>query len=224
MTIRSDTPQVNYGLQEDYKRLYYSDPMAALKVPVSIMGGYGIIKMGTAMSLNGSAAGQRGKLFPYDPSAAPTGTLNRQAAAFLVADSGTTATVLYVTLEDSYKFAIGDDLFIEDDTTTAENLGAVTAIDRTTYANRAAITVSTATGGTSFTTARFAYLAVEGYTTCVGILEKTVDAGIIVSAKGALATLILGNCVLYNGSLTNFDAAALTDLSGTAFGQYTYIK
>lgn len=219
-----DTPQVNYGLQTDYKKLYYSDPMAALKVPVSIMAGYGKLEQGTALALNGSAVGQKGKLFPYDPDAAPTGTIVRPAAAFLVTDSGTSSNILYTTLDDSYKFEVGDDVFIEDDTTAAENLGAITAIDRTTYTNRAKITVTTNYGGTSFTTARFAYLAVEGYTTCVGILEKTVDTGTGTSAKGAIATMILGNCVLYSGMLTNFDSAAKTDLSAGTFGQYTYIR
>lgn len=219
-----DIPQINYGLQTDYKRLYYSEPEAALKVPVTIMAGYGKLEQGTALALNGSAGGQKGKVFPYDPDAAPTGKLVRPAAAFLVTDSGTTSNVLYTTLEDSYKFEVGDDVFIEDDTTAAENLGAITAIDRTTYTNRAKITVTTNYGGTSFTTARFAYLAVEGYTTCVGILEVTRDTGTGALAKGAVATMILGNCVLYNGMLTNVDSAALSDISGATYGQYIYIR
>lgn len=220
----SDTPNVIYGLQTDYKRLYYSEPEAALKVPITIMAGYGKLEQGSALALNGSAGGQKGKVFPYDPSAVPTGTIVRPAAAFLVTDSGTASNVLYTTLDDSYKFEVGDDIYIEDDTTAPENLGAITAIDRTTYTNRAKITVTTNYGGTSFTTARFAYLAVEGYTTCVGILEKTVDTGTGVLAKGALATMILGNCVLYNGMLTNFDAAAIADLSAGSYGQYVYIR
>jgi len=219
-----DIPQVIYGEQSDYKTLYYSDPMAALRVPVTLMAGYGLVEQGTALALNGSAAGQKGKHFPYDPDAAPDGIVLRPGSAPLVTDSGATATELYVTIEDSYKFEVGDDVYIEDDTTAAENLGAITAIDRTTYSNRAKITVTTATGGTSFTTARFAYLAVEGYTTCVGILEKTVDCGLGVNARGAIATMIISNCVLYNGMLTNVDSAALTDLSGTSYGQYILIK
>jgi hypothetical protein len=219
-----DAPQINYGLQTDYKRLYYSEPEAALKVPVTLMAGYGVLEQGTALALNGSAGGQKAKVFPYDPNAAPTGQLVRPAAAFLVTDSGTSSNILYTTLDDSYKFEVGDDVFIEDDTTGAENLGAITAIDRTTYTNRAKITVTTNYGGTSFLTSRFAYLAVEGYTTCVGILEKTVDTGTGTLAKGALATMILGNCVLYSGMLTNFDSAAISDLSAGSFGQYVYIK
>lgn len=217
-----DIPQVNHGLQTDYKRLYYSDPMAALKVPVTIMPGYGKLEQGTALALNGSAAGQKGQVFPYDPDSAPTGKLVRPAAAWLVNDSGTVTTI-YTTLEDSYKFKVGDDLVVLDDDSNPDTLNAVVSIDRTTYTNRAAIVVTSAPGE-DFTVVDFAYLVVEGYDTCVGILEKTVDTGVGVLAKGALATMILGNCVLYKGMLTNFDAAAIADLSAGSFGQYVYIR
>jgi len=221
-----DTPTIIYGSQSDYKKLYYSDPSAALKIPVTLMAGFGVVEQGTALALNGSAAttGNIGRHFPYDLAAVPTGAESTCGRIYLVQNSGTTATVLYTTINDSYRLAVGDDVFIRDNTTTAENLGAITAIDRSTYSHMAAVTVTTATGGTSFTTARFAYLAVEGYATCVGILEKTVDTGTGVNAKGALSTMILGNCVLYTGMLTNVDSYALTDISGAAYGSYTYIK
>jgi len=225
----SDTPHVLYGAQQDYKRLYYSEEMAALKVPISIMAGYGVLKMGTALARNISAAGSVGKHVPYNPTTF-TGAENHPGRAYLVADSGTTATDLYVTLDDSYKFAVGDDVIINDDTTTAESLGAITAIDRTTEQHRAKITVTTATGGASFTTARKANIFVEAgvstnnYSDGTGILEKSVDTGTGVNAKGADATMILGNCVLYTGMLTNVDAAFFVDVSGATYGNYTYIR
>lgn len=215
-----DTPGFVFGGQDDYRRLYFSDHMAARKVPVSIMAGYGEIRMGTAMAKNGSAAGSIGKLIPYDPSSV-TGAEVGTARAYLVQDSGTTATILYIPIADAYKFAAGDDVYINDDTTTLEQLGVITAIDVTTYTHMAAVTVTTATGGVSFTTATFAYLAVQGADTCVGILEKSIDAGTGADAQGGLATLILGNAVLYTGTLVNFDAAAITDLSASSWGQFT---
>ncbi len=217
-----DTPSMIYGGQEDYKRLYYSDPAAARKVEVSIMAGYGVLKMGTAMAKNGSAGGSVGKLIPYDPTA-NTGAEITPARAFLVQNSGAAATVLYVIMKDSYKFAVGDDAYINDDTTALKQLGAITEIDRTTYSHMATITVTTQTGS-DFTTARFAYLAIQGADTCSGILEKSVDTGEGANAKGALATLILGNAMLYTGMLTNFDSAAISDLSSGSFGQYTELK
>jgi hypothetical protein len=223
----ADIATISYGSQQDYKRLYYSNPDAALKVPVTLQAGYGELESGTIVAENLSAAGGDGKFVPYNPTTVDgTTTFGR---AYLVQDSGTTATILYVTLDDSYKFAVGDDVCIHDDTTTAENLGAITAIDRTTYSHMAAITVTVATGGSSFTTARFAYICVEAgdstnsYSDAVGILEKTVDTGTGSTAVGAIATIILKNAVLYSGMLSNVDAAARTDLGASTFGQYTYL-
>lgn len=224
-----DIPNIQHGVQYDYKKLYYSEDLSALKVPVTLQAGYGKIEAGTVLAKNLSAGGGNGKLVPYNPTLF-TGAENHPGRAYLVADSGTSATDLYVTLEDSYKFGVGDDVIINDDTTSAENLGAITAIDRTSEPQRAKITVSTASGGTSFTTARKAYLSVEAgvsannYSDAVGILEKTVDTGSGVNAAGAVATLILGNCVLYTGVLSNYDAAAGVDISAATFGNYTYIR
>ena len=215
-----DTPSIIYGGQADYKRLYYSEPAAARKVPVTIMAGYGVLEMGYAMAKNASAAGSIGKLMPYDPKLV-TGAEVAPGRAYLVQDTGGATNDLYVPLADSYKFAVGDDVYINDDTTALEQLGAITEIDRTTYTHMAKVTVTVAAGGTSFTTARFAYLAVQGSNTCSGILEKSVDTGTGSDAQGAQATLILGNAILYTGFLVNFDAAAITDMSASTWGQFT---
>ena len=224
-----DIPSMIRGVQEDYRALYYSDPMSALKVPITLQAGYGLIKMGSVLALNKSAAGNKDLLVPYNPTSF-TGAENHPGRAYLVSNTGTTDSYVYVTMEDSYKFAVGDDLIINDDTTTVENLGAITAIDRTTYPHMAKITFTTAIGGTAFTTARKAYVCVEAgdntnnYSDAVGILEKSVDTGTGANAKGALATLIIGNCVVYEGVLLLVDAAAKTDLSAASFGQYLYIR
>lgn len=229
----TDIPAILRGTQDDYRNLYYSDPMAALKVPVTLQAGYGVLKLGTALALNKSAltTGNRDKLVPYNPTSfSASGSDNHPGRAYLVANTGTTDKFVYVSLNDSYKFAVGDDLIINDNTTSAENLGAITAIDRTTYSHMAKITFTAAIGGTAFLTTRYAYVCVEAgdssnnYSDCVGILEKSVDCGTGVNAKGAVATLILGNCVLYEGMLTNMDSAAKTDLSAASFGQYMYIR
>lgn len=226
----TDIPSIIRGAQEDYTVIYYSEPEAALKVPVTVQSGYGTLKKGTVLALNKSnlTTGGKDQLVPYNPTTF-TGAENHPGRAYLVADVAASAYVAYVTMDDSYKFKVGDDLIINDDNTTAENLGAVTAIDRTSERQRAKITFTTATTGT-FGTANKAYVAVEAgdntnnYSDAVGILEKSVDTGTGENAKGAVATMILGNCVLYEGLMTNLDSAAKTDLSATSFGQYAYIK
>ena len=125
---------------------------------------------------------------------------------------------------------VGDDLIINDNVTGAENLGVITAIDRTTDIHRAKISFTTAIGATAFTNARRAHVCTEAgdnsnnYSDCVGILEKTVNTGIGEKSKGAVTTLILGNCVLYEGMLVNLDAAAIADLSVRTFGQFIYMR
>jgi len=231
MVARGDRPYINYGGQLDLKRLYHSEPLAALKVPITIAPGYGQLEMGMSLAINLSAAGNVNKFYPYNPTSfSGAGAADHPGRAYLVQSTGGATTSLYVTIDDSYKFIVGDDVIINDNETTAENLGAITAIDRTTYGHMAVITVTVSAGGTSFTTARFAYICVEAgtsdnlYSDGVGILEKTISAGIGSDAQGANATLIIGNCVLYTGMLTNVDSAFRTDVSAATIGNYTYIR
>ena len=59
-----DIPSILYGSQSDYKTLFYSEPEAALQVPITISAGWGVLQMGTALSKNDSAAGNVGKYLP----------------------------------------------------------------------------------------------------------------------------------------------------------------
>jgi hypothetical protein len=222
--MAQDTPNISYGVQEDYKQLYKSNPEAALRTDVTIQAGYGILEKGTVLAENVSAAGNVGKFVPYNPTTF-TGAETHPGRAYLVQDGAALGSDVYVTMNDSYKFAVGDDLIINDDTTTAENLGAITAIDRTTYPHMAKITFTTAVGATAFTTARFAYVCVEAgtsnnYSDAVCILEKSVDTGSGSGSAGANADVILKNALLYEGLLTNCDSTAKTALSASSFGQF----
>jgi len=225
-----DIPQQSWGVQDDYKRLYFSEPIAALKMQITLQSGYGILKAGTCLAVNLSASSSRAQRYvPYNPTSF-TGAEDHPGRAYLVANSGTTDKYVYVSMNDSYKFAVGDDVVINDDTTAAENKGAITAIDRTTYPHMAQITFTSSIGGTAFTTARKAYICVEAgdssnnYSDCVGILEQSRDTGTGSTAKGAVATLILGNCMLYEGVLELLDSAAKTDLSASSKGIYLMIR
>ncbi len=218
----SDTPNITRGVQTDYKRMFKSDPNIALARPITLQAGYGKIDLGTAMAINGSAAGNIGKAIPYDPTAV-TGAENAPGRAYLVQNSGTSDAFAYVTMDDSYKFAVGDDVYIIDDTTSVEQVGAIAEIDRATYTHMVKITFTTNIGGVAFTTARFAYLAVQGSDTCVGILQQTRNTGCGSTASGAQGAIVKANAQLYNGMLTNVDSAARTDISATVDGQYLQI-
>jgi len=217
-----DTPSIIRGFESDYKKLFHRGQETALRVEVTIPAGYGVLEAGTVLSKNVSAAGNVNKYVPYClTTPAPGDTNLGKAGAFLVQDAS--GTTLYVTMDDSYKFVVGDDIILLDSdtkTTSAENLGAITGIDRTTHAHMAIITVTGTVSGT-FTVANGAIIHVEcgadntnGYSDAAGILEKSVDCGTGEYAKGALASMILpnGGAVLYEGLLINMDAAAKTDL------------
>lgn len=221
----SDIPSVINGVEAGYKEIFaYDSGKAGLYIPnITLMAGYGVLEAGQAIALNGSAAGGYGKCFPYDPESTADGATKAPARIRLV-QNGAASTSVYVSLSESYKVAVGDDLYAIDADTTAADLGAITAIDRTTYeyAGMALITVTNSLS-TDFTVAGFAYVVVEGYDVCKGILTKTVDTGTGSTAKGAVAPMLLKNAVLYTGMLVNVDSAARTDLGASTFGQYTYL-
>jgi hypothetical protein len=227
--MSQDTPNVIYGIGEDYKKLYYSDPRAALKVPITLSPGYGVLKMGTALAVNTSGtsatAGNAGKFFPYDPTGTGvTGTEVAPGRSYLVQTQDTGTAEAEVLIPDSYRFVVGDDIIIcdSDGEVNMDNGGAIISIDRTTYTNYAVITFTTNTGD-SFTTAKFAFATIEGCFAAVGILEKSVDTGYGENAKGANATMILGNAVLHTGMLIGVDTNAQTDLSISTLGQFSYM-
>ena len=224
--FHGDSPNMVYGpLQKDYRRLFYSDEGVCLMVPITLAEGYGVLKAGTALAKNTSAllTGNKNKYFPYSP-AAITGTEEAPGRAYLVQPTVNGSPLLYVTMEDSYKLKVGDDICVIDDTTSGENLGPITAIDRTSYTHMAKITATANAGATPFTVARFAFVAAEGYDACVGILGKSVDCGTGDKSAGANASLLISNFIVYTAGLTNVDAAAIADLSLTTHGQFTICK
>jgi hypothetical protein len=231
-----DIASIIRGGQKDYKKLFYSEPDRALTKEVTLQAGYGLIPAGTVLAKNLSAAGNINKYVPLMPGIAANlpdaaNPDHQLAAAFLVQDgSGTT---VYVTMADSYKFAVGDDLIILSDTTYAassENLGAITAIDRTTYLHMAGITFTSAISG-SFTVAQNACVHVEAgavttnsYSVAVGVLMHSINTGVGENAQGGVAPMILSNAMLYNALLTNMIAQARTDLGASVDGAFLIMK
>jgi len=231
-----DMPSIIRGGQTDYKRIFYSEPDRALTKEVTLAPGYGVIRAGTVLAKNLSAAGNVGKYVPLMPGIAanlPSAANpdHQLACAFLVADAAT--NILYVTMEDSYKFVVGDDIIILDDNTYAassENLGAITAIDRTTYLHMAKITTTASISG-AFAVANNACIHVEAgaastnsYSVAVGVLMHSVNTGVGEDAKGAVAPMVLSNAMFYNALLTNMIAQARTDLGASVDGQFLIMK
>jgi len=216
--------------QSDIRALFKSRPEDAFVKDISIPGGYGVIPGGTVLGIITESTNRKGYYVPYTSEVLEAGLTTLFGLAYLTSP-GLNSTTIYVTMADSYKFAVGDHLGAGDsalDNTSAIDLGAITAIDRTTYTHIAAITVTNsltsavtlAQGGCVWiqtaTAAPFSYAK--------GFLNGAIDTGIGANAKGGSGGLILGNAVLYKGALYGYDTGAYTDLGNVEDGNLIYLK
>jgi len=216
-----DTPYVYRGTQEDLKRLFYSDPAQALSKIITIPAGYGVVKAGAVMAIITESTDRVDQYVPYTGIDAvgnvAAGIADLFGAALLTSDPST-GTTGYVTLDDSYKFVVGDHLVAGDSDLSPTDLGAITAIDRTTYTHLGVITVTNAF--VSETMAKGGLITIQSaaatpFVKGVGILKAAVDTGIGENAKGGQGVLVIKNAMLYTDSLYNYNADVLTDLSGS---------
>jgi hypothetical protein len=224
-----NTPYVYRGGQDDVARLFYSKPEQAMVKGISIPGGFGVIPAGTCMGIITESTGKLGKYVPR-PTLLPSASAKVYGIAYITVD-GVASTAVYMTKEDSYKFAVGDHLAAADTTTysgSAVDLGAITAIDRTTYGGNALVTVSNnLTTGILMTRAGWVFIqskTTAPFAATEGILFASVDTGVGENSKGGDGALILGNAMLYTGLLYNYDATVLTELSATASGNLMIMK
>lgn len=222
-----DAPTIVRGGQVDYKRLFDSDPNIALIRRITILAGYGELELGTVLAEVQSGNAQ-GYMVPYNPTTPDSGS-DQPGRAFVVTNPVSTEKICYVTMDDSYKFSVGDEIIINDSSVAKEDLGAITAIDRTSERHRAKITFTNALSG-SFTVANDAYIAQNAggasnnYSDAVGILMTSVDTGTGENAAGATVYMVVSNAILYTGMIRLLDSAAKTDLNLSESGQYAIIK
>lgn len=228
--LSGSVPQMNHGAEGvGSKALFHSVRDIALIIDKTIQGGFGVLKAGTILAENDVS----GLCIPYIGTAiSDTENVGR---SYVVADvaNGTTCNV---TLEDSYKFQVGDNLMlVHSDGASPPDVayhagGAIISIDRTTYASYAVITFTTTTGGAGFTTATFTQAYTAGgtttrFSTAKYILDQDIDTGSGENtvANGANTSIVISNAVLYTASLVNLDAAAISAL-GVEDGRLFILK
>lgn len=221
--VLGSTPYLFKGGQEDLKKLFYSDPSQAQSMAVTIPGGYGVIKAGTVLGRITESTNRIGNCVPYafgDSAGILAGLAadDVKGIAYLVSDAPGGAKLAYVTMDDSYKFAAADHLAaVDSDYAGANDLGAISAIDRTTYSHMAKITVAnnideiaTAKGACIF----IQTLAASPHVKAIGILMATVDTGVGENAKGSTsAVMVVGQAMLYKANLYGYNADGLADMS-----------
>lgn len=205
-------------------QLFHSKEDQAHIMTGMVTPGWGVLRKGMVMSVNKSAAGNKGLLVPHvvDDYTDMTNTLLNKGRIFLLEDTADAGDSVKVSLEDSYKLVVGDDLIISDDTTTEENLGAITAITR--YAGWAVVEFTDAIGGTAFTTARYANVYVEAgsatpWSDPLCILTRDIDTGLNgVITSERMAPCLVGNAVLYETNVYNYNSDTLDSLSARKAG------
>jgi hypothetical protein len=211
------------------KRLFFSQREIALIKDKTVAPGFGVLAAGTVMAVNSSAAGNKGQLVPYAPlrTKITANTASAIGVTLLVQDAAT--NTLKVSISDSYRFVVGDELIVNAITTGGEQAtGAITVIDRTTDPRWATITAILATV-TNLTVANTAYCYVKAaaatpFTTAFSIIDKDIDTGYGESAAGALTSIVISNAIVYTGSLVNATSEALTSLGAVQDGQHTILK
>ncbi len=227
--LGGSTPQLNRGPEvPGYKALYYSIREIALIKDKTCQPGYGVLRAGTIMAENISAltTGGKGLLVPCATTLFTVGDVGR---AFALADVATGVAIIHVTQEDSYKFKVGDDLILANNTPEYGDGGAIISIDRDTYPHFAVITFTTGIATLNNTVAKACCCYVEAgaagkLSTAKYILDKDVDTGVGEIAQGAITPVLISNAILYTNSLVNFDAAAATALGTVDDGQHTILK
>lgn len=235
MAIRSDaglhgaTPQMNRMPETAGQRpLFHSVRDIALILDKTLQGGYGVLKAGTILAENSVS----GLLVPYITDDYDDTNVGR---AFLVANQSNGTATCNVTIADSYKFQVADNLMLvygdPGSPTPYHDGGAIISIDRTTYAAHAVITFTNVTTHANFTTANLANCYVKAgsatkYSTAKYILDKDVDTGSgeYTAAYGGNASVVMSNAILYVNNLTGYDSSALTDLGATADGRFLILK
>lgn len=235
MGMYGDTPHVLRGGQTDRRSIIGPcNPEAMLVLPVTIPPGFGYIPAGAMMGKITSEIGatRAGQYVPYTPQAAAGGLAAALktlfGAAYLLADPSNVATLLEVTMNDSYKFVVADHIAALDSNSTAADCGAITAIDRTTYKDKAIITVAQidlsavdmAQGGCIIHQTDTA----DPYQTAAGILLDGVETGTGAHAKGGQGVIVISNAILNLGALYNCDSGAITDLGAVSSGNYLILK
>ena len=225
--MHGDTPYIVRGGQEDIRRIFYSKPELAMTRSITIPGGFGTLRAGQIMGAISESTSRLGNYVPYAPESPDSPSwigvapAEVPALAFLTTD-GASSTSVYVSKAESYRFAVGDHLAANDvNSDSPVDLGAITAIDRTTYSTIALITVSNSNLTSGYTVAQGGAVYIQTttatpFTKAAGVLLTAVQTGTGENSKGANGVLVFKNAILYKDALTVYHADILDDISGSA--------
>lgn len=218
MSTKGSIPQFNTGANTLGQRpLFKSQRELAMIEEGVYQAGFGYLPPGQMMARNSIT----GTLVPYVPDAVVFGVTKGIARA--INDVTNAVNYVYVTMADSYKFLIGDNLILAQDATFFDG-GAITAIDRTTDNYRAKITFTNATAVATYTMANNTHAYPKAgsagkFSTAFCICDSGVDTGYGADddagtiPQGGLGSIVFKNATLYKNALVDYDTQVLTDLA-----------
>jgi len=207
--------------EDEGDRLFHSKEENAPILPgFSLTPGFGILERGTVIAKNASLAGRTGSVVPYCPSDYTNINTDGKlmcGRTFLVSDGVATTSLVRVMPDDAYRFVVGDEIVICDNTTGSEDLGPILSI---TYGRAyAEIAFTNAIGAVSFTTLCYANIHVKCGTAtpwmdAVGLLTQTVQTGSGEWATNvfSVSVVVPGATVVYKDSVRNLDTRAMESL------------
>lgn len=229
-----DTPYMVRGGQIDRREIFGPCNLdAIIQIPVTIPAGFGYIPAGAVMGVITESTNRVGQYVPYTPQAAAGGLAAALetlfGASYLLADPTDSSTTLEVTMNDSYRFEVGDHIAVLDSNTVALDGADITAIDRTTYKDKATLTHATISGAVGVDMAQGACVIHQTKTStpfqaAVGILVGGVNTGVGANAKGSHGVIVLSNAILNKGALYNLDSGAITALGAVVSGNLVILK
>ncbi len=226
-------PQSNRGPKTLGQRpLFHSVRDIALIIDKTVKAGYGALKLGTILAVNDAVVGAAdfGLLVPYAETDMTQNDSN--AKAYLIANGSNGSNEVFTTVEDAYKFTLGDNLIIGCNAAASQDLGEITAVTLEASNTRVKITATAnlADAGGDFSAANYACIyvrtddAAAPFSKAVYILDKDIDTGVGPNALGANTSLVISNAILYTHSLIGFDAAAKLALGAISDGRLTILK
>jgi hypothetical protein len=227
LRFTGNVPQMNRGPEgPGIKALFHSERRLALIFDKTLQGGFGVLKQGTILAENSVS----GLIMPYIGD--DHQDTNNVGRSFLLADYVSDATTVEVTIDDSYKFQVGDDLImVRDNAGSPEYQDGGEITDIAIGLNSAVITFTTGVTSAAFTRAN----DVNIYTKCGAatkfskakyLLDQDVDTGYgeYTLAQGGHTSVVISNAVLYLTALVNYDAQAATDLGAVEDGRFLVMK
>lgn len=210
---------VRGGMSPGIRPLFHSRREIALIKDKSAINGYGLLNAGRVL---GTTPDGTVVPVPVDDGSVDAVDIARTR---LVVDAADAATTVVVAEGDACRFAVGDEIVINNLTPAYDELGSITAISDAAN-GQVTITVDGAVDGAVFTTANRAAIshktdATTPFYKASCLLDKDINTGTTAGCAAVPCSVVFKNAMVYSVYLTGMSAKSLTDLGAIEDGVHT---